>query len=105
MKDSETTAEGPPHVRATTGDEARAGVTAGAKRRQPQGAGACAQRLGTQRKTRATSRKDGSSPTSVGSVQGDGAAWGNNSALAASRLSAELNEPRGRLRSDDDARC
>src|SRR5712691_740597 len=35
VKDSETTAEGPPHVCGDDGDEARARVTAGAKRREP----------------------------------------------------------------------
>jgi hypothetical protein len=51
------TAAGRPHVRGDDGDEPGAGVTAGAERREPEGAGAPAQRLGPQRSTRATSKE------------------------------------------------
>ena len=75
-----------------------------AKRGNPRGAGAPAQRRRLRRRTRATSKRDGQAvrwPFSSG--------WWNGRvalprALAARRPTAGRKEPRGRLRSDDDAR-
>jgi hypothetical protein len=101
-----TAAEGRPHVRGDDGDEAGAGVTAGAKRREP--------RRGWRARaaTRPPKEHPGDfdrrtvRPAWVGLVQGGGtAAWRFDVRSRRGDPRLNLRSREGHPRSDDDARC